>query len=180
MPPRHHGPCSSFDDHARARLTSIIHGDPACDGPIHDRGSRSAPYLRTSRSSTPHACERPSCDDSSHTGSLRRGCARPAIRGMFACLSTLIRVCRTAPLGPCTSSDAHVRARCAARTPLEGARRGASRFRSRSVASGSARIFRFRASGPLDGSRRLPGSSLDSPPPLHPARAGHSRRTPPC
>jgi hypothetical protein len=53
VPPRHHVPCSSFDDHARARLTSTIHGALSFDGPIHDRGScslctRVLAYPRTS------------------------------------------------------------------------------------------------------------------------------------
>jgi hypothetical protein len=140
VPPRHHVPCSSFDDHARARLTSTIQGLRLSTVP-YMIVARAPSVLAYVQSPTPHACERPSCDDSSYTGSLRRDCARPAIRRMFACLSTLIRVCRTAPLGPCTSSDAHVRARWAMRAfwariavPCVSA--------SRSAASGSARIFR--------------------------------------
>lgn len=139
VPPRHHVPCSSFDDHARARLTPIIQGPRLSTRPIHDRGALSRPSIRLSTSTRPITREirlaaTPSCactfvqkscsasvleaifrrlrsrsscaDRLSATCALRRldrssfdarsHRTRPAIRGMFASLSTLTRACRTA------------------------------------------------------------------------------------
>lgn len=38
VPPRHHVPCSSFDAHARARLTAPSCRSSLSSAPIHDRG----------------------------------------------------------------------------------------------------------------------------------------------
>jgi hypothetical protein len=62
VPPRHHVPCSSFDVHARARLTSTIHG---CPYMIVARSLR--PGLRPTREELLRfTCPRPSFDDSVH------------------------------------------------------------------------------------------------------------------
>lgn len=104
---------------------------------------------------------------------------RPAIRGMFAYLSTLTRACRTA------IASVHIFRRPRSRSPHDARLFGAHRcacvrrtlllgadFRSRPMMSGSAVVFSTRASGLLDSSRCLPAfarifrCSL-APPPQH-------------
>lgn len=206
VPPRHHVPCSSFDAHARARLTPTIQGIHLAIAPIHDRGvllSTELPscdvhptqscarfvlrrlprppvlsYRRAAPLPVPEAIFRrlrsrsPYTDRLSTTGARRRldrtpfdarsNPTRPAIRGMFACLSTLTRVCRTTLAfvhifrrpRPRSSRDARLlgahRCACVRRTPKD------ADFRSQPMASGPRFVFRSKALALLDSLRCLP------------------------
>jgi hypothetical protein len=72
VPPRHHVPCSSFDAHARVRLTATTHANRLSTAPIHDRGALlpteplSFDECPTREELLRFTCPRPSCDDSVH------------------------------------------------------------------------------------------------------------------